>query len=731
MKRNLTRWFVGLPLISATLTGCAPTQPFFFGERGQLAHYIDRAQQIEYPDLNIPSIPEVTQSFAPITLDNQNFEYKDMTLEECISIALVNAKVMHTLPGLQRQNADMAAVVLSTPGSQLSTVYDPAIVANTTNSQPLTIDSSGNRVLARGVSRANQVGGVEDALSEFDAQYSSFLSFGTTDRARNVGTGNVFNPQQFQARDGQGQMAISKRMATGGVATLRSQTIYSFNNIPTQQAGFGNFGRAVPSDYTQVLEAQVQHPLMRGRGALVNRIPVVLARINEDISIHRYEERVRNLVRDVEYAYWDLVAAYWNFEAAKDAADSAALAYKIAAEKYSTGASANQVEQARATYHNFAAQVKSAFSGSGAGGDQGITGRELNLRLLLGWAATDGYLIRPIDKPAIGAARFDWDSARSETLTRNLELRTHKWEIKQRELELISSKNSILPDLNLSLAYRWVGVGGRLLDSDGNNPPFPSGGGKASAWEELLGGDYQEGTVRLDFVPNAFGARRQLADITKSQYELARAHAVLEEKEMAAINNLSKHFQLLESLNQQMTEHYQAFTSSGNLVELLQHRFELGDSSNQDSVIDQLLRAQQTRAQSAQQYNRLVAEYNKTLVDFHALKGSLLEYNNIALEEGVWADKAYWDAHERARERDAAKFIENGASRPRVISQGEYQQFHGTANEQARGPRTGSSAPKSQAAPKQNAPEEVPAVPNNKANDPALKANRSGSILRS
>ena len=80
-------------------------------------------------------------------------------------------------------------------------------------------------------------------------------------------------------------------MATGGVATLRQQIIYGSNNV-----AIGSIARAVPSDWTALIEAQVQHPLMRNRGTLINRIPVVLASLNEDISIAEFEVQVRNLV---------------------------------------------------------------------------------------------------------------------------------------------------------------------------------------------------------------------------------------------------------------------------------------------------------------------------------------------------------------------------------------------------------------------------------------------------
>jgi outer membrane protein TolC len=689
MKRYLYRWFAGLQIGCISLAGCHPTQPFFLGERGDLAHYIDRAQNIEYPDIESEPLVEASQSRVPLSLDNQNFEYLDLSLEECIAYALVNTQIVQALPGTQRQNADMASTIYSSPSGQLASVNDVAIAATTTNSQGLVIDQNGNRILPRGAARANQVGGVEDALSEFDAQFNAFISFNTTDRARNVGAGNVFNPQQFMSRDTTAQMSLSKRMATGGVSTIRSQTIYGNNNIPTQSSGAGNFGRAVPSDYTQIFEAQVQHPLLRGRGTLVNRIPVVLARINEDMSIVQYEERVRNLVRDVEFAYWDLFAAYYNVDTARTARDSAALAYKIASDKLKIAGQAAYAEaQASTTLHQFEAQHNAAIAGGGPGNDPGLFGREQNLRMLMGWAPSDGRLVRPSDKPTLSLAEFDWQEIQAELLTRSNELRMQKWVIKQRELELVSARNQALPDVNISMLYRWLGVGGSLINKDGGNPAFPSGGGTASAFEELFGGNYQEGALRLEFTPNAFGARRPLNDITNKQLQLVTERRKLETKELAGINKLSQLWQQSDSLHKQMSEQLQALSSAQRLVEVWQDRFNAGDS-NQDSALDNLLRAQQSRATAGQNYIRALTEYNKSLVDIHTIKGSLLEYNNIRLEEGLWPEKAYWDAHERARERDAARYLDYGASRPRVISQGEFEQFQGTANAAAKPARPG------------------------------------------
>ena len=53
------------------------------------------------------------------------------------------------------------------------------------------------------------------------------------------------------------------------------------------------------------------------------------------------------------------------------------------------------------------------------------------------------------------------------------------------------------------------------------------------------------------------------------------------------------------------------------------------------------------------------------------------------MQEGPWPEKAYRDANEHARRRDAARYLDYGASRPRVISQGPYQQHLGDVNDGA------------------------------------------------
>jgi hypothetical protein len=51
MRHTLFKLAAYIQLGAVALTGCAPTQPYFLRERADLVHYLETAQEIEYPDL--------------------------------------------------------------------------------------------------------------------------------------------------------------------------------------------------------------------------------------------------------------------------------------------------------------------------------------------------------------------------------------------------------------------------------------------------------------------------------------------------------------------------------------------------------------------------------------------------------------------------------------------------------------------------------------------------------
>jgi hypothetical protein len=104
-------------------------------------------------------------------------------------------------------------------------------------------------------------------------------------------------------------------------------------------------------------------------------------------------------------------------------------------------------------------------------------------------------------------------------------------------------------------------------------------------------------------------------------------------------------------------------------------------AGTKDQTVRVLLDSQRRLTLAENAFWSAVAEYNKSIADFHNRKGSILEYNGIQFEEGPWPQKAYWDALQRARERDAGHYINYGWTRPAVVSRGDVPQGGNLSNE--------------------------------------------------
>ena len=609
-------------ILSAIVSGCTPSRPHYLREPGELRTYVDSQIQIEYPDVQTESLDEVTKTKSPITLSKPDFDKPwDLTLQEAVQTALRNSKVIRNLGSVTPFGF---ADGLSGRTAGATTVYDPAIFETDPRS------------------------GVLAALAEFDAQFTTSMFWQKSDRPQNVSTSEFgFVPFNYQQDQGQIDMSLSKKAATGTQFSLRNQTIYDQNNR--------GFGRALPSDWYTAIEGEVNHPLLRGNGTMVNRIPLLLARINTDVSVAMFESAVRNMVLDIENTYWDLYTAYRNLEAAKIARDSAQVTWKIAYEKMVGGIETAQAEaQAQEQYFFFQAQVETAWND--------LLKAEQSMRWLMGLSPTDGRVIRPSDEPAQAKVVFDWQQSHEEALIRSVELRQQKWSIKRRELELKLARHNTLPQVNLVAMYRWLGYGDQLIGSK-NGLDFVAP--DSNAVEGLTGGNYQEFRVGIDIRPPKFGARAEFAALRNAELNLKRDVARLEDMELNTSHLLTTAMKGLDYTHRQAQLHYNRWAISKKEVDSAVALYRGGKTT-----LDQVLQSQRRHAQAQTDYYRALGSYSKAIADVHYRKGSLLNYNDIHLSEGQWPDKAYDDAMERARQRDAGRYMDYGFTRPGVISSG-------------------------------------------------------------
>ncbi len=654
---------------SLAVAGCVPHPPAYWNDQGSLTHYLDQATALEHPDLETAILDEVTQSRPPITVANPDFEsFWDLTLEEAVSIALQNSKVIrgYGTPALQGNRVAPGLDNLTNGPAGAGTVYNVAVRESEPGfiGTPGQIANLGNLVTNTALD-ANQ--GVEAALADFDAQFTTSLFWDKSDTPRNTLAGdfqpdpvnNPFNVTFFQQDSVNFQAQLAKRTAEGTQLFLRHTANYTDNNIPIFGGNPPGF-QALKNIYQAALEFEVRQPLLRGRGAFVNRMPVVIARIGADQELANLESQLQNMVTNVEIRYWDLYGAYRSLEAAKYGRDATLATWRVEESKYREGTlNAQDEAQAREQYYFFEGEVKRAWAE--------LLDTESNLRFLLGIAATDGRLIRPIDEPMKAPVEFDYGIALDEAVTLRPELRQERWEVKKRQLGVAYAKNSLLPNLNAVAQYRWLGLGDELISYDDPAPAFPQA--DSGAWNDLLSGDYQEFRVGLEYAAPV-GFRREMANVTNAQVKLARELARLEELELDVTRELQHALRALKTNYHLAQSNFNRLIAVSVEVEKATDRYQEGVDSRGDSL-DRLLDAQRRRSQAELLFYQSLVEYNKVIALVHRRKGTVLNYCGVMMDEGPWAGKAYCDAAEYARKRGASTQLNYGWTRPEVISRGE------------------------------------------------------------
>jgi len=569
------------------------------------------ATEIDHPVIDECPNPDLIASHKPHTIRDRNrTQVRDLSLAETVHIALQNSEVIRSAGTFLA----LGNALLTNPDNAVRTVYDPAI------------QESGVLFGGRGV---------EAALADFDVQYNSVLNF-----SGNQNFNNAFGFQDTNAAEFSN--SLSKNFANGGSVQVFNEINYLRTNTPGL---FGsNYSGAAGLTYRQPLLAGAGTQYTRTAGPIANSFGgisgvsqgVLIAKINNDLSVADFELAARNLMLDVETAYWDLYFAYRQFDTAIALRNSSLDAWRLTKKR------AGQVEnvlpadeaQARNTYYASRSIAETAQSN--------IFTTETRLRRLLALPVNDGTVLRPIDEPVTAEVIPDWEVSLSDAMNRRVELRRQKWNIKSLELQLVAAQDLTQPRLDAVGGYQVNAFGENLIDSNNSGP---SGGYFSS-----LGSADQTGWQAGLQMNVPLGFRAANAQVRNYELRVARARKLLAAQELEIGHELAVAFQEVDRAYQTMRSNYLRFIAAEEDVAGREPRFRLGEE-----LIDVLLRAYERRAQAEQTYYESVTQYNQALATLQLRRGTLLEYNGIHLSEGPWVAEAYGDAARQHKARSYAR----------------------------------------------------------------------------
>jgi len=298
----------------------------------------------------------------------------------------------------------------------------------------------------------------------------------------------------------------------------------------------------------------------------------------------------------------------------------------------------SQEALAREQYYRFKAELDEALAGQLTQGTQvgngstggtlrgtgGVQVAERRLRLLIGLKINDGELLRPNDEPEYSQALFDWESARSEALTRRPELRRQQLRIKQREMERLAAQNFVNPRLDMVGQYRWRGFGKDLIQS-GNQ----GGAAPASALGNLADGSNEEWQLGLELsVP--LGYRQAHAAVANAELAIARERVIHREQQRQVIHDLSNAIADVDRAWEACENNLNRLLAAKEVLDAL----EAEEQADRPVEIDRILDAQRRVVESEIRYFRSRAEYAVALKNTHLEKGSLMAYNDLQIFDG-------------------------------------------------------------------------------------------------
>lgn len=601
--------------IAVLLTSVACLAIMGCAQRGTLRTTVGNDTQeidrlTELADNPQPEVHPSVWATAPVTAktlrEDKPIEYRDLGLNEVLTIAMENSEVLR----------DLGGTLLRTPDI-VRTRY------------------------ATGLQQTDPRFGTAAALSAFDAQLRASANFNRNDRIYNnsfFAGGLNSSLQDYHEY----KTELSKKSAIGSTMTLRGISDSDQNNAP---------GNVFPGAWNSYIETEVRQPIFQGAGLQYNRIAgptatvgqyngILIARVNTDINQTDFEMALRDYVSNVVNTYWDLYYSYRELDARRRAMNGSLESWrKIKAQVETEGVSASREAQAREQYYRFKSEVDDSLTGRLLQGTQtrnGSTGGTLRanggvqvcerrLRLMIGLPISDGQLLRPNEDPNEAEVVYDWDAVMTEALTRRPELRRQQLKVRRREMELLASQNFILPTVDAVGRYRVRGFGDQLI-AKGDQ----SGGKPISSIGNMATLDHQEWMVGVEMAM-PIGFRQGHAAVANAELALCHERAIQREQERDVVHDLSNALADAVRAYESCQNNLNRYIASKEVLSSLEAEEQAGLPVD----VDRLLDTQRRVTEAEIRYFQSRAEYAVAIKNVQFEKGSLNDENDLIVIDAV------------------------------------------------------------------------------------------------
>ncbi len=368
---------------------------------------------------------------------------------------------------------------------------------------------------------------------------------------------------------------------------------------------------------------------------------VVIAPLNRDASIWNFQAAAMALVRSVEQQYW----ALWQQQATLEAREAAVkqgeeILRRERAKLVFGRSSCADLAEAEQQLETFKLNLASATSD--------VITTERQLRNILGLPAADGFRIIAATPPVEARVEPDWESCVRQMGDSQPDVAQQKILIRLVELQLLLARNQLLPLMGLNELYQVNSLGGQL-DQVGlvlsesirryAARPYPT----SPDHKQPAQTDFDRRQVGMGFLmPLTFLGRGPLANTRQAQYQLLRQRMVLQQITHETTHSLARFFLEVDA-------NYKQYATARRLNLAAKQRLEAQRALYEEGRItpDRLLDAIGQQADAIAKEALFLAVYNGSLASLEEAKGTLLDFDGIAIHEGPSPRKAYIQAKDQ------------------------------------------------------------------------------------
>jgi outer membrane protein len=447
-------------------------------------------------------------------------------------------------------------------------------------------------IAAESYSPAIQSARVVEAEAMFDEVY--FINFNNTKQDRPSASELESNNSQVRTVE----TGIRKVLSTG----MQVQVSYALNRSETDLV-FQTFNPTYFNNFV----VQFQQPLLRGFGLDYNRAEIELNKIDRDLSIEKLKRDVREILFNVEQAYWQLLQSRRVVGVVGQLLSDLEIIYRDLEKRMLAGYDVyrvqlsfiqSRIERNEAEFVALAQRVRDAEDAL----KRIMSDPELDL--------SRDVAIIPADVPTIEPIVLDQIGEVTSGLANREELREAKLAIEKAQIAVGVAKNQALPKLDLLFRY--------VVDGLGTNAD--------RAFSQLSENDFHEYVVGLQF-EWPIGNRGPEAKILQARLQQAQAIAAHRDAIENVILEVQQAVRGIQTEYDQVGPSYRWVAASDDWVQATKARQERRDPPNLQVELD----SYEALSLARRQLLDTLVRYNVALSNLERQKGTLLEYNNIVV----------------------------------------------------------------------------------------------------